>query len=127
MDQSAPEVEVRDLEAIKASGNLIVLTRNAPTTWYLRGDGEPAGAEYDMVESFASHLGVETEYRIKDSVAEILAALERGEADLAAAGLTITDERKERFRFGPAYQDVTQQVACRRDNVQPDSVDDRSV
>lgn len=123
-DQSALDVEVRDLAAIKASGKLIVLTRNAPTTWYLGSDGEPAGIEYDMVEAFASHLGVKADYRIKETVPEILAALERGEADLAAAGLTILDARKDKFRFGPAYQDVTQQVVCRRDNVQPDSIDE---
>lgn len=123
-DQSPGDASVRDPSAIKASGKLIVLTRNAPTTWYMARDGEPGGIEYDMVEAFASHLGVKAEYRIKETVPEILAALERGEADLAAAGLTILEAREEKFRFGPAYQEVTQQVVCRRDNVQPGSVEE---
>ncbi len=118
-----PAGSARDLSAIKESGTLIVLTRNAPTTWYIGRDGESTGIEHDMIEAFAAHLGVKTEFRIKETVPEILDALEQGEGDLAAAGLTIFDERKQRFRFGPAYQDVTQQVVCRRDNVQPEEVE----
>ena len=122
-NQPAGDGSARSVSAIKESGTLIVLTRNAPTTWYIGRDGESAGIEHDMAEAFAAHLGVKTEFRIKETVAEILQALERGEGDLAAAGLTIFDERQQRFRFGPAYQDVTQQVVCRRDNVQPEDVE----
>ena len=113
----------RDLSAIKESGTLIVLTRNAPTTWYIGRDGESTGIEHDMAEAFAAYLGVKAEFRVKETVPEILEALVQGEGDLAAAGLTIFEERKQRFRFGPAYQDVTQQVVCRRDNVQPEDVE----
>ncbi|XSG86035.1 MAG: membrane-bound lytic murein transglycosylase MltF [Methylohalobius sp. ZOD2] len=112
----------RDVAAIKESGKLIVLTRNAPTTWYIDREGVPAGPEYEMVEAFASHLGVEVVFKVKATVPEILESLERGEGDLAAAGLTILDERKQTFRFGPAYQEVTQQVVCRRDHVQPEKI-----
>lgn len=120
-DNQAP---TRSLQEIRESGKLVVLTRNAPTAWYIGKDGEPTGPEYDMVEAYASHLGVDVEFKIRHSVKEILAALEEGEGDLAAAGLTITDKRKERFLFGPVYQDVTQQAVCRRDNVQPESVEE---
>lgn len=112
----------RDLEAIRASGELVVLTRNAPTTWYVDRDGEPAGPEHDLVESFAGQLGVEVRWALVPTVADALAGIKAGEGDLAAAGLTITEERRQDFRFGPAYQQVTQQVVCRRDNVQPGSV-----
>lgn len=110
----------RDLDAIKASGKLVVLTRNAPTTWYIGRDGGATGPEHDMVLAFAGHLGVTAEFEVLDGVPEILAALADGKGDLAAAGLTILDSRRQRFRFGPAYQDVTQQVVCRRDNAQPE-------
>jgi membrane-bound lytic murein transglycosylase F len=123
-EQAPNQASVRDLSAIKASGKLIVLTRNAPTTWYVARDGEPAGIEHDMVEAFAAHLGVKVEYHNKETVPEILEALARGEADLAAAGLTILEARKDKFRFGPAYQQVTQQLVCRRGKVRPDTVED---
>lgn len=118
------DMPYRDLETIRDSGKLIVLTRNAPTTWYIGRDDEATGPEHDMAEAFAAHLGVEAEFRVEPGVPEILAALEAGEGDLAAAGLTILDSRRDRFAFGPAYQDVTQQVVCRRDNVQPETVEE---
>lgn len=112
----------RSLEAIRESGELVVLTRNAPTTWYLNRDGLMAGPEHDLVEAFAAELGVDVRWETVPTVAAALAGVADGDGDLAAAGLTITDERQERFRFGPPYQQVTQQVVCRRDNVQPESV-----
>ncbi len=114
----------RSLPQIKTSGTLRVLTRNAPTTWYIDRDGQPAGPEHDLVEAFAAALGVEAEYVMAATVDDILRRLEAGEADLAAAGLTITDARKERLLFGGSYQSVTQQVVCRRDTAQPESVED---
>jgi len=115
---------VRDLDRIIESGTLVVVTRNAPTTWYIDRHEQPAGPEHDLVTDFADSLGVEIDYRIEHSVTDILAAVETGEADLAAAGLTITPERKKHFRFGPPYMDVTQQVVCRRDRVQPEELEE---
>lgn len=114
------------LEAIKASGRLVVLTRNAPTTWYISRDDEPTGPEHDLAEAFAAWLGVETEYVLKDTVGDILAAVTRGKGDLAAAGLTITRDRRRWFLFGPPYQEVIQQVVCRRDGVQPEDLKELS-
>jgi len=112
----------RDLEAIRASGELVVLTRNAPTTWYVNRDDQAAGPEHDLVQAFADQLGVEVRWELVPTVADALAGIKAGRGDLAAAGLTITEERQEDFLFGPPYQQVTQQVVCRRDNVQPESV-----
>lgn len=119
---AAPERAPRSLAEIEASGRLVVLTRNAPTTWYYGRDGEPTGPEHDLVEAFASWLGVEAVYEHRDSVGDILEAVTSGEGDLAAAGLTITRDRRRWFLFGPPYQAVTQQVVCRRDNVQPENL-----
>lgn len=118
------QAPTRSLAEIRESGTLVVATRNAPTTWYIDRDDEPAGPEYELVRAFAGWLGVEPEFVFGGTVSEILDMIERGEADLAAAGLTITDERRDRFRFGPAYLEVTQQLVCRRDRPQPESLED---
>lgn len=102
------------LEEIKTSGKLVVLTRNAPTTYYFDTDERATGPEHDMAESFASYLGVQTEYKLFSTINEILAALEQGQGHLAAAGLTRTPAREERFLFGPVYQEVPEQVVCRK-------------
>ncbi len=123
-EANSAQAPSRSLEEIREAGRLVVVTRNAPTTWYIGRDGEPAGPEHDLVESFGESIGVEVEYELRNTVAAVLDAIENGEGDLAAAGLTRTEARRDRFRFGPAYQPVTQQVVCRRDNVQPESVED---
>ncbi|MFW5969372.1 MAG: membrane-bound lytic murein transglycosylase MltF, partial [Halofilum sp. (in: g-proteobacteria)] len=123
-ETNTAQAESRSLEEIRESGRLVVISRNAPTTWYIGRDGGPTGPEYNLVESFADSIGVEVEYELRATVTAALDAIENGEGDLAAAGLTRTDARRDRFRFGPAYQPVTQQVVCRRDNVQPESVED---
>ncbi|MEF8793159.1 membrane-bound lytic murein transglycosylase MltF [Thiohalorhabdus sp.] len=118
------QAEPRSLTEIKDSGKLVVLTRNAPTTYYINREGQPAGPEYDLVTAFADSLGVDVAFELRPSLTALLDSLENGEGDLVAAGLTATDQRLERFRFGPSYQGVTQQVVCRRDNVQPESVEE---
>lgn len=106
------------LKKIKADGELVVLTRNAATTYYESRDGY-SGLEYEMATSFAKHLGVEAKFVVKDDVSDLLESLRAGDADIAAAGLTSTQERSEQFLFGPTYQMVTQQVVCRRGGKRP--------
>lgn len=104
------------LTDIKKRGELIVVTRNAPTTYYEKHTGQFAGIEYDMVVAFAEYLNVKPRFIIKHTIGEILASLANGEADIAAAGLTSTESRQEKFIFGPTYQSVHQQVICHRKN-----------
>lgn len=110
------------LEAIRARGVLTVLTRNAPTTYYIGRDGEPTGPEFEMATAFAASIGVKAKFVVEGSVGELLAALRRGDGDMIAAGMTHTEARSDEFGFGPAYQRVTQQVVCRRGGKQAGSV-----
>ena len=109
------------LERIRERGEVRVLTRNAPTTYYFGRTG-PAGLEYDLVSRFAEALGVELQLVVLDGFGEVLKALERGRGDIAAAGITAIPERKERFDFGPSYQQVQQEVVCRRGGFVPDTL-----
>lgn len=106
------------LNKIKARGEIVVVTRNAPTTYYETHTGQFAGFEYDMVMAFADYLGVKPRFIVKDTINEVLEALATGEADVAAAGLTITEQRNKTFIFGPSYQTVHQQVVC-NSNIKP--------
>lgn len=119
---TGPDISYRSLDEIKKSGKLVVLTRNAPTTYYIDQNGIAAGPEYEMVQAFAESIGVEPEFQIKYTVDAILRSLEAGEGDIAAAGLTITEKRQKRYRFSRAYQEITPQVVTRRDRVQPESI-----
>ena len=109
------------LEQVKESGELHVLTRNAATTYYLGPHG-PTGPEYDLVQAFAEHLGVKARLIVEDDVQEILRKIARGDAHIAAAGLTVTEARKKRIRFTPFYQTITQQVIYRQGIKKPRSI-----
>ncbi len=103
-----------NIDDLKKQGELVVLTRNAPTTWYQGREGD-TGFEYDLVQSYAKHNNLKVRFIINDNFDELLASIQKGEAHIAAAGITRTASREERgYIFGPAYQQVKQQVVCRR-------------
>ncbi|MCL6417687.1 membrane-bound lytic murein transglycosylase MltF [Aestuariirhabdus sp. Z084] len=97
---------------------LRVVTRNAPTT-YFEGAVGAEGFEYELVRDFADSLGLELELVVKHSIVDVLDALAKGEADIAAAGLTQTESRQDRFLQGPVYYSVEQQLVCRRGKEEP--------
>jgi hypothetical protein len=77
---------------IKARGALRVVTLNSPTTYYQGREG-PAGLEHDLAKAYADHLGVELEVLVRATIAEVLDTVDAGNADIAAAGLTISQPR----------------------------------
>lgn len=112
------------LAKIKTKGELLVLTTNEPTTYYIGREGQPEGPEYDMAVSLAQTLDVDVKFLIMNSVAEVLESLRKGKGDLAAAGLTITHKRKNEFDFGPTYANVSEYLVCHRKTPQVKSRDE---
>ena len=118
--QSAQQ-NTRTFQQIIDSGELIIATRNAPTTWYIDAQGEASGYEHDLALVYSEALGLEPRFVIKDSISEIFQALREGEADVAAAGLTLLPSREAEFLSGPQYDSVHQALVCHRDGPKPDS------
>ncbi len=110
-----------ELDAIKARGELRVLTRNTATC-YFEGSAGLAGFEYDLTKAFADHLGVRLACVVTHNSHDMIPALLRGEADLIAAGFSITEKRNQKVTFGPAYMEVHQQVVGRRGGTAPREV-----
>ncbi len=109
------------LEKVKARGELRVLSRQAATTYY-EGPAGPTGLEYELLRRFADELGVELVIETPDTLQEILDGVREGRADLAAAGLTVTETRARLVRFAPPYQYITQQLVYRRGEEPPRSL-----
>ena len=112
-----------DLEAIKARGELRVITRNNAICYY-EGPHGFMGFEYELSEAFARHLGVKLKLVVLDNYQDMVLALFRGDADLIAAGYSAADHHTQRLSFGPGYLKVQQQVVGRRDGPDPKSVKD---
>jgi len=111
------------LEEIQESGTLKVLTRFDPTTYYEGPEG-PIGLEYDLVQLFASKIGVEAEFVVPNSFGQIISRIMVGDAHLAAAGITVTEKRKQLMRFAPAYRKITEQLVYRSGNNRPKKIPD---
>lgn len=111
------------LDRVLARGELVVATRNGPTSYYIGPHGE-AGFEYDLAGEFARHLGVKLRMQRVHHLSELFGAVRLGMADFAAAGITATEEREQFVRFGPAYKQAAPIVVYRADQTAPRSVSD---
>ncbi len=110
------------IDQIKTLGELRVVTRNGPLTYYRGPDDMPEGPEYELARRFADELGVKLKIIPKRSYAEIYAALASGEAHLAAAGLKVPAQDIPGVEFGPAYQRVREHLIYRRGAQRPGSL-----
>jgi membrane-bound lytic murein transglycosylase F len=111
------------IEQVRELGSLRVVTRNAPTAYFIGVTG-PTGPEYDLVRGFAEDLGVALDMRPLDRFEEIIPAVSRGIAHMAAAGLSITEERLAAVNFSQPYQQVEQHLVYRRGTGKPQSIED---
>ncbi|NOQ63944.1 MAG: membrane-bound lytic murein transglycosylase MltF [Methyloprofundus sp.] len=112
------------LSDIQRQGKLVVLTINAPTTYYSGANDKVAGFEADLSKAFADSLGVEVEYKVFSNITELLSALNNNEGHLVASGLTRTAEREKDYLFGTDYKAVQQEVVCHRKSTLPKTTGD---
>ncbi len=111
------------LDEITALGELRVVTRNSPTTYYTGSNG-PEGPEYDLIKGFAKFIEVELKLETSERFSDLIPLVESGRAHVAAAGLTMTPERAKRVDFGPSYQKVRQFVIYKLGTNRPRDIDD---
>ena len=92
----------RDLQEVLNTGTMCVgIALFAP--WAARGsDGQFIGFEVDVARQLAADMGVRAQL-IPYDVERLVPALESGEIDIVAAGLTITPERALHVNFSAPY------------------------
>jgi peptidoglycan lytic transglycosylase F len=111
------------LNQVIENNELVVVTRNGSTTYY-EGPNGYTGFEYELAKKFADSLGVRLKIITSDNLHDIFNMLNTGQAHLAAAGLTITEARKQYVRFAASYMEVTEQLIYNRRSYRPRSVAD---
>ena len=90
------------LQDVLARGEIRVGVTVA-TPWAMRDeDGEYRGFEIDVARRLAADLGVEVNF-LRYEFGALIRALEGGEIDLIAAGLTISPERALHVNFSQPY------------------------
>lgn len=114
------EKKISTLEKIKKSKSLNVVLLNAPTTYIIGPEGAQ-GFEYDLLKSYAKHLGVELNVTAAHTVQEALALSKRKDIYITSAALAKTPQREKKYSFGPSYYEVQEQVICNRDMLKSES------
>lgn len=102
----------RDFEAIKKDGILKALVVYSSTSYFLY-KGQPMGFEYEMLQRLAKHLELKLEIVVSDDLDAQFEVLNRGEVDLIAHGMTITNQRKWEVDF-TEYLFLTKQVLVQK-------------
>ncbi len=111
------------LAEIRERGELVVVSRNSPTTYYLDNSG-PTGFEYALAVLLAEALHVDLKMETVYNLPDLFNKLDRQNANIAAAGLTLTEERAARYPHSTPYYKLTPQVIYVTGNFRPRSVAD---
>ncbi len=114
------EVPIPETSAPTADKEKVItfVTINSPNTYFVDGNNEFSGLEYDLAKLFVQELddGTQLKFIVENHIDQVLPNLINGKADIAAADITVTDARKTRVDFSIAYQDVQQQVVYNKAN-----------
>ena len=110
------DAEGGKLAEIQEKGKLVICTDAAWAPFeYIGEGGQPTGIDIEIAQYIADQLGVELEVSniAFDTIPTVLA---NGDADLALACITITDERKEQMAFTEPYTTVQQYMVVTADS-----------
>ena len=92
--KAAPAEATDDLQQIKDSGELTVLTLYSSTSYFIYR-GEDMGFQYELSQQFAKSLGVKLKVKVAKNSRELIEKLLAGEGDLIAYTLPITNRWKD--------------------------------
>jgi membrane-bound lytic murein transglycosylase F len=107
----AEEIVNIDLDKIKERGSLVAILDNSSTGYFIY-NGHPMGYEYELLNLLAKDLGVSLELIIVTDLEEVFLKLNRGEGDILAHNLTITNEREGMVAF--THHNKVNQVLVQR-------------
>jgi polar amino acid transport system substrate-binding protein len=113
-DKSTDTAKSGGIKLIK-SGQLTTCTHLPYPPFQSIENGKVVGFDVELIDLVAKELGVKQE--IVDTPFENIktgAALNAGQCDVAAAGMTITDERKNNLDFSVPYFDATQALLAKK-------------
>jgi membrane-bound lytic murein transglycosylase F len=110
------------LSSILDAGVLKVGSVYGRTTYY-NGPTSPEGFEFELAQGFADYLGVKLEVYPYYSYRELLPQLDNYQVDLIAANITMTEQRKSKYRFGPAYQSVNFELVYKKGEDRPRDIE----
>ncbi|HOW14071.1 basic amino acid ABC transporter substrate-binding protein [Methanosarcina sp.] len=125
--ESAPVEETSSSEGDASAGDMptyIVGTEaQFPPFEIVDSSGNVVGFDVDLLNAIAEDQGFKVEYLDQD-FAGLIPALQTGNIDIIASGMTITEEREGEVDFSEPYITAGLAIAVTTDNEEIQSVDD---
>jgi membrane-bound lytic murein transglycosylase F len=113
LSNASYETDTRDWAEIKKHGRIRMLTLNNPASYFM-WRGELMGFDYELVRKFSELCNLHMEVVVKNSIPELITALQQGEGDLIAASLTPSTEREAQgIQFTRPYLRLSEQLIGR--------------
>ncbi|HWV16720.1 MAG TPA: membrane-bound lytic murein transglycosylase MltF [Cellvibrio sp.] len=97
------------LEQVRAAGELRVISRNGPTTFYEGSEGL-TGFEYTLLQGFAHSLGVKLVINSEQQSNSVYPKINSNTFDIVSASLAAKISAGEHLRFASPYMEITQQL-----------------
>ena len=112
----AEETEAAEAETQATGAETLVVGTNAefPPFEYVGDDGEPDGFDVALVKAIGEKIG--REVKIENMEFASLISSIGTKIDIAIAGMTVTDERKEMVDFSDSYYEAVQYVVVGADS-----------
>ncbi len=115
MTSCGDAADKQSVDAIKEAGKLTMYTNaEFPPFEYMDGT-EVKGVDVDIAQAIADKLGVKLEiHNVKFDT--IIGSIQSGKGSIGAAGITVTDERKESVDFSIEYTTSKQYIIVAADS-----------
>lgn len=102
------------IEQQKLDKNINVFVNSNSTNYFIY-KGRPMGYQYEILSLMAKELDLNLNFILDNSLDKGIKMLEKGDIDLLAINLTITEERKKKLNFTESFLS-TNQVLVQRNN-----------
>jgi membrane-bound lytic murein transglycosylase F len=93
---------IRDWDDIREDSVLTILAENSPASYFIYR-GRNMGYEYEILHEFAKDQGIRLQVIMVSDKDTMINLLQNCQADIIAANLAVTDERKQFVSFSDSY------------------------
>lgn len=86
-------------EAISDRGDTLIALAVETSASYFMWKGHILGYEYEMLEKMTEHLGLALKIKLVENIDSLFDYLNRGDGDIIAFSMSVTNERRQRVDF----------------------------
>ena len=113
-ESKAEEAPAAELETVQ-KGKLVMVTNAEVPPYEFHDQNAIVGIDVEIAGAIAEQLGLELE--IEDIAFDsIIPEIVSGKADIGAAGMTVTEDRKQNVDFSDTYAHATQVIIVKEDS-----------